>query len=153
MSKPLFPTRLRIPGARLVFITALGLPLLELFLLLRVAQAVGALATLMMLLASVVAGMVVMRHHGRASLVRLRAALLGGQSPAGPMLDALLAQLAGGLLILPGFGSDAGAICLLIRPLRRWLARRLAGPAGATGATDARIIEGEFERRDQDRLP
>lgn len=153
MSKLLFPNRVRIPVARLVSVAALGLPLLELYLVLRVAQAAGALATLMMLLGGAVAGVMVMRHYGRASLARLRAALVGGQSPAGPMLDALLAQLAGGLLILPGFCSDALAICLLIRPLRRWLARRLAGPAGAQAASEVRIIEGEFERRDHERLP
>lgn len=137
---------------RLVFpIAVLALPLLELYLLLRVGQALGALPTMLLLGVSAFAGVLVMRHYGMASMARVRGALARGQSPAEPILDAFLALIAGGLLALPGFGSDAIALCLLIRPLRRRLARRLWAPANAPA--DERIIEGEFRSRDQDRLP
>lgn len=125
-----------------------GLPLAELYLLLLAAAKIGALTTLLLLILGVGAGMGVMRHHGMASLPRLRSALDRGQSPARPMLEALLAQLAGVLLLLPGFISDAVAACLLITPIRRWLAARLAGPAGAATNTEVHVIEGDYRRRD-----
>ena len=125
-----------------------GLPMAELYLLLLTAARIGALTTLLLLILGVGAGMAVMRHHGMASLTRLRSALDRGQSPARPMLEALLAQLAGVLLVLPGFISDAVAVCLLITPLRRWLAARLAGPAGVATSTEVHIIEGDYRRRD-----
>jgi len=126
----------------------LGLPLAELYLLLLTAARIGALTTLLLLMLGVGAGLAVMRHHGMASLTRLRSALDRGQSPAGPMLEALLAQLAGILLVLPGFISDAVAVCLLITPIRRWLAARVARPAGAATSTQVHVIEGDYRRRD-----
>lgn len=132
------------------FAIFVGLPLAELYLLLLAAARLGALTTLLLLILAAFAGTAVMRHYGLASLPRLRSALAGGQSPARPMLEAMLAQLAGLLLILPGFISDAVAVCLLIAPLRRWLAARMAGPDGAVSSAEVHIIEGEFSRRDED---
>jgi UPF0716 protein FxsA len=136
---------------RLLFLALLaGLPLGEIYLTLRAAADIGAMSTLLLLLLGVFVGTTVMRHYGLASLPRLRSALAGGQSPARPMLEAMLAQLAGLLLILPGFISDAVAVCLLIAPLRRWLAARMAGPEGAVSSAEVHTIEGEFRRRDED---
>jgi UPF0716 protein FxsA len=136
---------------RLLFLALLaGLPLGEIYLTLRAAADIGAMSTLLLLILGVFVGTTVMRHYGLASLARLRSALAGGQSPARPMLEAMLAQLAGLLLILPGFISDAVAVCLLIAPLRRWLAARMAGPEGAVSSAEVHTIEGEFRRRDED---
>ena len=130
------------------FAIFVGLPLAELYLVLVAAARVGALPTLLLLILGAVAGTVVMRYHGIASVVRLRSALAGGQSPAGPMLEGLLAQIAGVLLVVPGFITDAVGVCLLIAPLRRRLASRLTGRRGANAGAQARIIEGEFRSRD-----
>ncbi len=127
-----------------------GLPMGEIYLTLRVGADIGAVSTLLLLILGAFVGMTVMRHYGLASLPRLRSALAGGQSPARPMLEAMLAQVAGMLLILPGFISDAVAVCLLLAPLRRWLAARMAGPDGAVSSADVHIIEGEFRSRDED---
>lgn len=136
---------------RFVFLAVfVGLPIGELYLLLLAAAKIGALTTLLLLILGAFAGMAVMRHHGMASLPRLRSALAVGQSPARPILEAMLAQIAGVLLILPGFVSDAVGVCLLIAPLRRWLAARLAGPAGTVSSAQTHIIEGEFRSRDDD---
>jgi len=64
------------------------------------------------------------------------------------MLEIALAQLAGLLLIVPGFIGDAVALGLLVAPLRRWLARRLSPPITVESHTEVHIIEGEFRRRD-----
>lgn len=130
------------------FALFLGLPMAELYLLLLAAAKIGALTTLLLLILGAGAGLAVMRHHGMASLQRLRSALAGGQSPARPMLEALLAQVAGALLVLPGFISDAMAVCLLIAPVRRRLAARLTGSASAATSTEAHVIEGDYRRRD-----
>lgn len=132
------------------FAMFVGLPLAELYLVLLAAARFGALTTLLLLILGAFAGTTVMRHHGIASLARLRSALAGGQSPAGPMLEGLLAQIAGLLLVVPGFITDAVGLRLLIAPLRRWLATRMAGPPGTVAGAQVRIIEGEFRSRDDD---
>lgn len=128
----------------------IALPLAELYSMLAVGARIGALRTLLLLVLAAAAGVGVMRHYGARGLLRLHEALRGGQSPAQPMVEIALAQVAGLLLVLPGFIGDGVALCLLLPPLRRWLARHLSGPATAGAHTEAHVIEGEFRRRDDE---
>ena len=129
--------------AMLVFVV---LPLAELYGMLLVGARIGALPTLGLLMLAAAGGTAVVHHFGARGLLQLRDALSRGRSPAQPMLETLLAQMAGVLLILPGFIGDAVALCLLLPPLRRWLARCLAGPMNDPRDTDGHVIEGEFRR-------
>jgi UPF0716 protein FxsA len=124
------------------------LPLAELYSLLAVGARIGAARTFLLVLLAAAAGVAVMRHYGTLGLLRLHRALASGQAPAQPMLELLLAQLAGVLLIVPGFIGDVVAVCLLLPALRRRLAARLAGPP-PTGHVEVHVIEGEFRRRDE----
>lgn len=129
----------------------LGLPLLEIYLLLRAATVIGALNTLLLMVLGVFAGVAVVRYRGLLGLQRLRADLAGGGLPAAPMVDTALAQLGGILLILPGFITDLAGLCLQWAPVRRAAVRRLLGKgAGRGGPPDVQVIEGEFTRRDED---
>jgi len=132
----------------LLSVLFLAWPLAELFSLLDAAARVGVLRTLALMMVAAVFGVAVIHHHGARGLLHLRSALTQGQSPAGPMVETLLAQLAGVLLLVPGFVGDVLAIGLLVPPLRRKLAARLAGPPGTGGGDGTRVIEGEFRRRD-----
>ena len=125
-----------------------ALPLAELYTLVVVGARIGALRTIALLILAGIGGAAVMRHFGARGLLQLRDALGRGQSPAQPMVEIGLAQLAGLLLILPGFIGDAVALGLLLPPLRRWLARRLSPPMAAETRTEVHVIEGEFRRRD-----
>jgi UPF0716 protein FxsA len=125
-----------------------ALPLAELYTLLAVAARIGALRTVALLVLAGVAGVAVMRQVGVRGVLHLRDALGRGQSPAQPMLEILLMQLAALLLIVPGFIGDAVALGLLLPPLRRWLAARLSPPMAAETRTEVHVIEGEFRRRD-----
>ncbi len=128
----------------------LGLPLLEIYLLLRAATVVGALNTLLLMVLGVFAGVAVVRYRGLLGLQRLRADLAGGGLPAAPMVDTALAQLGGILLILPGFITDVAGLCLQWAPVRRAAVRRLLGKGGRGGPPDVQVIEGEFTRRDRE---
>lgn len=132
----------------LILICFIGLPIAELYGLLAVGARIGALRTLLLLILAAAAGVVVMRHHGMRGLWQMRSALGRGQSPAQPMLETLLAQIAGVLLILPGFIGDALALVLLLPPVRRLLVRRLVGATSNPPQANTHVIEGEFRRRD-----
>lgn len=126
----------------------MALPLAEIYSMLAVGARIGALPTLLLLVLAAAAGVAVMRHYGARGLLRLHEALRGGQSPAQPMVEIALAQVAGLLLVLPGFIGDGVALCLLLPPARRWLARRMSGPATVETHTEVHVIEGEYRRRD-----
>lgn len=137
---------------RFMLLSALvGLPLLELYLLLRVGGRIGVLATLLLLIAAAIAGTTLVRRAGLAGVHRVRAALAGGELPARPLLEATLMLIAGGLLVLPGFLSDILGLCLLLPALRRSLVEHFSGRRLARTVGRGRVIQGEYRRDERER--
>jgi UPF0716 protein FxsA len=95
----------------------------ELYVAIKVGDAIGALPTVVLLLASWPIGAWTARAQGRAALARLRAALAEGRAPGREVLDGFLILVGGGLLMVPGFIADVVGLLLLIGPTRA-LARR-----------------------------
>lgn len=143
-----------------VFLLFLAIPLVEIWLLIKVGGLIGALPTVALVVLTAVIGAALARHQGLATLQRLQATLARGETPAMEMLEGVL-LLAGALLLLtPGFFTDAlGFACLIPavrQSLARWLVRRIAvvtpgGSAAGSGAPHRpTIINGEFKREDDD---
>ena len=145
-----------LPILTLLFI---GLPMVEIYVLIQVGHQVGALWTVVLLVAIAAAGAALLRQQGLATLAAVQLAMGRGELPATTILEGLVLLLAGVLMVTPGFITDiAGFLCLL-PPLRRALARALGarlilrtqrGPGGNPAAASARVLEGDF-RVDRER--
>jgi UPF0716 protein FxsA len=98
----------------------------ELFVAIKVADAIGVLATVVLLLLSWPIGSWALRSRGRAAWRRLGEAVAAGRSPGREVLDGALVLLGGVLLIVPGFISDALGALALLRPTRSLMRRALA---------------------------
>jgi len=143
-----------------IILLLLLLPLVEIALFVLVGQAIGLWPTLALVVLAAVAGMLLVRVNGLQALMRMRASVEAGENPVGPMAHGALVVLAGVLLILPGFFTDALGLLLLIPPVRTALIARVAARVRVRAATraapygsrpaSARTIEGEFERIDDD---
>lgn len=99
-------------------------PTAELFVVVKVAEAIGVLLTIVLLLASWPAGSWLLRSEGRAAWLRLRAAIEAGRPPGREVIDGALALVGGVLFIVPGFITDVLGAGLLLSPVRA-LARRV----------------------------
>jgi UPF0716 protein FxsA len=101
----------------------------EAYVALQVADAIGALATVLLLIASWPIGSWALRAQGRAAWRRLGDAIASGRQPGKEVLDGGLVLVGGALLIIPGFIGDALGVLLLVgltrAVARRALARRL----------------------------
>jgi UPF0716 protein FxsA len=96
----------------------------ELFVAITVAHAIGALDTVLLLTVSCPIGIWAMRSQGRVVWRRLTAAVASGRPPAQEVLDGALVLIGGLLLIVPGFIGDlVGALLLIV--LSRGIVRRL----------------------------
>jgi UPF0716 protein FxsA len=100
--------------------------LAELFVAIKVADAIGVLWMLLALIASWPLGGLALRSQGRAAWRRLSAAVSAGRSPGREVLDGVLVLIGGLLLIIPGFLSDIAGICALLPPTRALLRGRVA---------------------------
>ena len=138
----------------------LVVPLVEIYVLIEVGSVVGAAATIGLVVLTAAAGAALMRAQGLATLLRARAAMVRGEVPAFELLEGAVILVSGALLLTPGFVTDAAGFVCLIPAVRRRLilavVSRPAGPRAPSADPDrsrrTRILEGEFQRRD-DRNP
>src|SRR4051794_7382463 len=108
----------------LVFIVV---PIAELYVIIQVGQAIGALPTIAILIADSVLGSLLLRAQGRTAWHRFRAAMAEGRVPAREVLDGALVIFGGAFLITPGFITDVIGIFLLLPPTRAVMRRAGGG--------------------------
>jgi UPF0716 protein FxsA len=114
----------------LLFLLFVAMPILEIFVILQVGQAIGVLPTIALLIADSLVGAWLMRSQGRIVWRRFVEALEHGRPPAREVLDGALVIVGGALGLAPGFVTDALGLFLIAPPtraiVRRILVRRLA---------------------------
>jgi UPF0716 protein FxsA len=152
-------------------------PILEIFVIIQVGQAIGALWTIALLIADSILGSLLMKSQGRAAWRRFQAALAEGRMPAREVLDGVLVIFGGAFLLTPGFCSDIVGALLLLPPtravIRGIVARRFTfglagdvpsprvrgqrptrpGGTGSPGSSDGFDVEGTAIEIDPRRLP
>jgi UPF0716 protein FxsA len=116
-------------------------PILELYVLIQIGQAIGILPTIALLILDSVLGAALMRSQGRAAWMRFNRALAEGRIPAREVIDGVLVIFGGALLLTPGFLSDILGLILLLPPtravVRRLLVARFGGRLVETAAAGA----------------
>jgi len=99
-------------------------PLAELYVILKVGDAIGVVWTIVLLAADSVLGSLLLRAQGRSVWRRFNAALSEGRVPHREVVDGVLVIFGGAFLITPGFITDVVGLFLLLPPTRP-LARRV----------------------------
>ena len=99
-------------------------PLAELLVIVEVAQAIGVLYTLILLLAGIPLGTWALRSQGSLAWRRAADSVAAGRPPGRHLTDGALIVAGGTLLIVPGFITDVLGIVLLI-PVTRVLMRTM----------------------------
>jgi UPF0716 protein FxsA len=108
----------------LVFIVV---PIVELYVIIQVGQAIGAPLTIAILIVDSIVGSWLLRAQGRAAWRRFRRALAENRAPATEVLDGALIIFGGAFLITPGFITDVIGLVLLLPPTRAVVRRALVG--------------------------
>jgi UPF0716 protein FxsA len=98
-------------------------PIAELYVIIQVGQAIGALPTIAILLADSIIGSMLLRAQGRSAWRRFNEALAAGRVPAREVLDGVLVIFGGAFLITPGFLTDIVGLILLLPPTRAVIRR------------------------------
>ena len=159
----------------LLFLLFLLVPVVEMYVLIRVGAWIGAWPTIGLVVLTAAIGVSLLRQQGLATLSRGLRRMDAGQLPAQEMLEGLVLAVGGALLLTPGFVTDAFGFACLLPVTRRALVRlaiargsaRVATFHGRSGTFEAgpgdpfrrpdmrrgpdggHIIEGEFERDDR----
>ena len=104
--------------ALLLLLLFIVVPLVELYVIIQVGQAIGLVPTLILLLLDAILGAALLRSQGRAAWRRFNQALAERRVPHREVLDGVLVILGGALLLTPGFVTDVFGLLLLIPPSR-----------------------------------
>lgn len=102
----------------LLLLLLILVPIAELYVIIQVGQAIGALPTIALLILSSILGTILLKSQGRLAWRRFRAAVAAGRPPTREVVDGALVIFGGSLLIVPGFISDVFGLLLLLPPTR-----------------------------------
>jgi UPF0716 protein FxsA len=124
-------------------------PLVELYLLIRIGGVIGVVPTIAIVVVTGALGAALARRQGLGVLRRLQEDLAGGRPPTDALIDGLLILVAGAMLLTPGLITDAAGFLLLV-PAGRKVVRRAVSAAFARRlvARDPGVIDAEWRRED-----
>jgi UPF0716 protein FxsA len=136
----------------LLFLLFVVVPLVELYVLVAVAGAIGVFPALAILLGVSFLGVWLVKREGIGVLRRMQETLARGEMPAVEMIDGGLLVLAGAMCLVPGFVTDAFGLLLILPPVRAFVRNRLIhrwtngrGLAGTGGSfMRARVVDVEY---------
>jgi UPF0716 protein FxsA len=112
-------------GLTLLLLTLFILvPLVEIYVIIQVGQAIGPWWTILLLVLDSIFGSWLIKHEGGRAWQALREALNSGRMPAREIADGALILIGGTLMLAPGFVTDAFGI-LIILPVTRPFFRKL----------------------------
>jgi UPF0716 protein FxsA len=94
-------------------------PIAELFVAIKVAETIGVLLTVVLLIIGWPLGLWLAKTEGRAAWRRLSSAVAAGRPPGREAIDGALILVGGVALMIPGFITDAIGLCLLLSPTRK----------------------------------
>ena len=124
-------------------------PLAELYVILQVGEAIGAVWTILLLAADSLLGSLLLRNQGRTVWGRFNAALAEGRMPHREVIDGVLVVFGGAFLITPGFLTDIVGIILLIPPtravVRRLVVRRLGRRVVVASSSSSSRPRGRYD--------
>lgn len=101
-----------------LFLLLIVAPLVELYVIIQVAQVIGGWETIALLIVESAIGAWLLKRQGLATLARITRAVDEGRVPGRELVDGLLILIAGALMLAPGFLGDVLAYLLLFPPTR-----------------------------------
>lgn len=161
---------------RYIFLAFIIIPIAEMLLLFEVADKIGGLTTLVLVVLTAVIGIQILKQQGLATFTRANQRINSGELPAQEIIEGIFLAVGGAFLLTPGFITDTLGFMFLIGPIRRLFVRSLIKSgklailqSGSqrqffysqhqtrSSSEDGSIFEGEFKRdepidADQDKL-
>ena len=127
-------------------ILILGIPLIEIYLFIKVGSQIGALNTILLILSTAIVGIWYARYEGFNTLKSGMSQLVKNELPLYEIVSGAAIAFAALLLILPGFATDIIGV-LLVFPLTRKiiLIKYSKKNSPKNKNKEKNFIEGEYE--------
>ncbi len=128
-----------------LFILVIGIPLVEIYLFIKIGSQIGAFNTILLILITAVVGVGYARYEGFNTLKSGLAQLLRNEMPVYEIISGATLAFAAFLLILPGFATDIVGTLLIIPFSRKIILYRFVKKKKNQFKSSKNFIEGDYE--------
>ena len=126
-------------------ILLISIPLIEIYLFIKVGSYIGAFNTISLILITAFIGIIYARYEGFNTLRSGMSQLIKNQLPVYEMISGATLAFAALLLILPGFATDFIGLLLIFPLTRRLLFKKVSKKYSTQNKKKQDFINGEFE--------
>ena len=126
-------------------ILIIGIPLIEIYLFVKVGSQIGAFNTVLLILTTAVIGIAYVRYEGFNTLKSGIGQLVKNEMPVYEIVSGATLAFAAFLLILPGFATDLVGILLVMPFTRKILLSRFVKTNINKKKKKNNYIEGDYE--------
>ena len=134
-----------------VLLLLLSIPLIEIYLFIKIGSYIGAFNTISLILITAIIGVIYVRHEGFNTLKSGMSQLIKNQLPIYEIVSGAALAFAALLLILPGFATDILGFLLIFPPTRKLLFYKVTNKYSNKNNKKQDFINGEFEDIDEDK--
>ena len=131
-------------------ILIIGIPLIEIYLFIKIGSQIGAFNTVFLILATAVFGVAYARYEGFNNLKSGLKHLIKNELPVYEIISGATLAIAAFLLIMPGFATDILGILLVIPFTRKIILNRFIKKSKKQNKKNKDFIEGDYEDISED---
>ena len=134
-----------------LFIFIIGIPLIEIYLFIKIGSQIGAFNTVLLILTTAIAGVAYARYEGFNTLKSGMSQLIKNEIPIYEIISGATLAFAAFLLIFPGFATDVLGILLVIPITRKLILGIFINKKKYENKSEKKnYIDGEFEELGKD---
>ena len=133
-----------------VLFLIIGIPLIEIYLFIKIGSQIGAFNTVLLILTTAIVGVAYARYEGFNTLKSGIKQLIKNELPVYEIISGATLAFAALLLILPGFATDLIGILFVVPFTRKIILKRYFEDKIKKKNDDKNYIEGDYEELNDD---
>ena len=131
-------------------ILIVGIPLIEIYLFIKIGSEIGAFNTVLLILVTAVVGVGYARYEGYNTLKTGMSQLVKNELPVYELISGATLAFAALLLIIPGFATDLIGILLIVPFTRKFILKKFIKKHDKTKKKNMNYIDGDYEDISED---
>ena len=128
-----------------IFLSIIIVPILEIYLLIKIGSKIGAITTIFLIFTTAIVGVYYAKYEGLNTLKSGLTLLSKNEAPTYEMLSGTVIAFAAVLLIIPGFLTDVLGFLLIFPASRKFFLKKITNRFDRKKDKKNNFIEGEFE--------
>ena len=133
-----------------VFLTIILIPIVEIYLFIKIGAQIGAFNTILLILLTAITGIIYARYEGLNTLRSAYSQIIKQETPAYEIISGAAIAFVSLLLIIPGFATDIIGFLVIFPITRKFILKKISTKIKKKQSNKNNFIDGEFEDIEDD---